>query len=236
MKCIRIKSGTFIKVLQPKDNPPEEFYVVFFPVRKAEEVGQQLSKIFLSYRECEWDVLRSNSFKAILLKKCEGEFNKKNIYDGWKEEKKAYEAEKGKLSERDRLEKEEELEFRRMEIKKQVLGNIWFIGELFKKDMLVTPVMRFCIESLLKLEENSPNEFTHINEDMDEDDHEALCTLFTTIGYTINQGKTRPYIDMCFKKIEEMSNDKKNLGSRSRFMYKDLIELRHNNWVARREE
>jgi len=102
--------------------------------------------------------------------------------------------------------------------------------------LLKPRIMRFCVESLLKLEELSTGELTHINEDMDEEDHEALCKLFTTIGSTFDQGKTRPYVDIYFKKIEEMSNDKKNLSSRSRFMYKDLIELRHNNWVARREE
>ena len=205
---------------------------------KIDEVGQQVSRIFLSHRECEKSGNKDNSFIGILLDKCEDEFEKQNHYDDWKKEKKAYEDEKrqGKLTERERLEKEEELEFRRMKIKKQVLGNIRFIGELFKKEMLKPGVMRYCIQSLLKYEESEEGNLLQKDEDMDEEDHEALCKLFNTIGKTIDQSKTRQYIDIYFKKIEEMSNDKKNLSARSRFMYKDLIDLRRNRWVARREE
>ena len=98
--------------------------------------------------------------------------------------------------------------------------------------------MRYCIQSLLKIEEvDNGNLVSTKDEDMDEEDHEAFCKLFHTIGKTIDQSKTKIFIDIHFKKIEEMSNDKKNLSSRSRFMYKDLIDLRHNIQVgARREE
>jgi len=41
---------------------------------------------------------------------------------------------------------------------------------------------------------------------------------------------------VCFTKIHQLSQDKKNLPARSRFMYKDLLELRENNWVPRRDE
>ena len=39
-----------------------------------------------------------------------------------------------------------------MKIKKQMLGNIKFIGQLYKKALLKEKIMRFCIASLLKLE------------------------------------------------------------------------------------
>lgn len=235
LNSLKIQSGTFIKIMQEK-NKPETFYSVFFPMTKIEEVGQQTSKLFLSHRECEKDATKQNSFKSILLNKCEDEFNKKNIYDGWKEDKKAYEEKKNSLSESDRLEQEEELEFRRMSIKKQMLGNIRFIGELFKKLMLKPKIMRYCIDSLLKFDELPDGSIVSIDEEMDEEDHEAVCKLFTTIGSTIDQGKTKHVIDIYFDKIESLSNDTEQLGSRTRFMYKDLIELRRNRWVARREE
>lgn len=37
-----------------------------------------------------------------------------------------------------------------------------------------------------------------------------------------------------FSKIEALSDDK-SLSSRSRFMYKDLLEMRSNGWKLRRE-
>merc|ERR1719491_939102 len=40
---------------------------------------------------------------------------------------------------------------------------------------------------------------------------------------------------VCFEKIKKLS-DSKSLPSRSRFMYKDLLDLRSNNWIPRRKE
>lgn len=45
--------------------------------------------------------------------------------------------------------------------------------------------MRFCIQSLMKLEEVEGDyvQFRTIeDDDMDEEDHEALCNLFTTVS------------------------------------------------------
>ena len=111
-------------VLEAKDDP-SKLYTVFFSMDKSDGVGQQISKIFLSYWECEKSGNKDNSFKGILLNQREDEFVKQNRYVAWKEEKKVYDEEKrqGKLSERELLEREEELGFRRMTIKKQVLGN-----------------------------------------------------------------------------------------------------------------
>ncbi len=234
LHSLKIKCGTFIKVMTSKDYP-EKFFTVFFPMSKINEVGQQVSEIFLSHRECEKNSNRENSFRNVLLNKCEEEFNKQDIYEDWKKEKKAYEEEKDKLSERDRLEKEEEFEFRRIKIKKQMLGNIHFIGELFKKEMLKPKIMMYCVDSLLKLEHLPTGAVRPRDEEMDEEDHEAVCKLFSTIGKTIDQGKFRATIDVYFQRIEQLGDDKNNLSSRARFMYKDLIELRHNRWVARRE-
>lgn len=45
--------------------------------------------------------------------------------------------------------------------------------------------MRFCIQSLMKLEEVEGSaylQFKSVDDDpMDEEDHEALCNLFTTV-------------------------------------------------------
>jgi len=242
LHSVKIYAGQFVKILKEKDSDrDDEFYTVFFPVSKAEEVGQQMSGIFLSDIECRKDGTKANSFKGILLNKCQDEFNKKNMYDDWKVEKEEYEKNKASLSESERLEKEEELEFRRMKIKKQVLGNIQFIGELFKKSMLRVRVMRDCIETILKLtQERDENDrltgdIISTGEEMDEEDHEAVCKLFGTIGSTIDGPKVKQYIDIYFTKIEAFSNDK-SLNARSRFLYKDLIDLRRNRWKERREK
>jgi hypothetical protein len=244
---LQIKGGMFIKVLKKKtpidaeaeEGEQDEYYTVYFPVADHKECGQQLSKIFLSERECLSDASKQNSFKRSLLNKCEDEFNKQDIYVDWKKEKAACEETKSKLTDSERAEKEGELNFRRIKIKKQMLGNIKFIGQLYKKNLLKEKIMRFCIASLLKLapDDKSSKMPVYHDEgdgDMDEEDHEAICSMFGTIGSTIDGPAAANFVTVCFTKIKRLSN-KDDLPSRPRFMYKDLLELRQNKWVPRRK-
>jgi len=233
---LKIHRGLFVKIMHPEQEETK-FYTVFFPMKKAKEIGQQFSEdIFLSDRECIKDSKKANSFKSILLNKCEDEFKKQDIFVEWKKEKTTYDARRSNLSDSERLEMEEELEFRRMKIKKQMLGNIRFIGELYKKGMLKVKIMKFCIHALLKMDERQNGEiiFKDDHNEMDEEDHEAVCKLFITIGRKIDTDPMRYHLDCYFKQMKRMSADKR-LNSRCRFMYKDLIELRQNDWKARRE-
>ena len=126
-----IKRGIFIKLMHsPAD---AKYYAMYFPVSKADECGQQLSlEIFTSEIEAQNHATKMNTFKRSLLNKCEDEFNKQDIYTDWKVEKKEYEKKKASMSESERAGKKEELEFRRMKIKKQMLGNIKF-SELLQR-------------------------------------------------------------------------------------------------------
>lgn len=238
LASLNISNGTFIKTMKKKGEE-NVFYVVYFPVAEHEECGQQLSKIFLSEIECSSDAHKQNSFKRSLLNKCQDEFDKQDIYLGWKEEKKAYEENKASMTEAEQSEKEAELDFRRMKIKKQMLGNIKFIGQLYKKGLLKEKIMRYCIGSLLKLDVvNDDAKFPEYKDsgdmDLDDEDHEAACSMFTTIGKVIDTPQASTFMNVCFTKMEKLSNDK-SLNSRFRFMYKDLIELRDNYWEPRRE-
>jgi hypothetical protein len=49
------------------------------------------------------------------------------------------------------------------------------------------------------------------------------------IGSTIDNTKAQPYMRIYFDKIVQLSNDK-SLSSRSRLMYKDLLEMRSKRW------
>lgn len=241
---VLIKQGTFIKVLKLKDPKGDEedgiYYTVYFPVNEADQCGQQLSEIFLSEVECKSDAAKKNSFKRSLLNKCEEEFVKQDIYADWKKEKQDYEENKNGMSESERAEKEEDLEFRRIRIKKQMLGNVKFIGQLYKKGLLKERIMRFCIASLLKLVERedvkgkNPEYKDSGDTEIDEEDHEAICSMFITIGSTIDKPPAADFMNLCFEKITALSDDIK-LPSRSRFMYKDLLELRDSNWIPRRK-
>ena len=116
------------------------------------------------------------------------------------------------------------LELANLRARKRMLGNILFIGHLFRQGMLIESIMHVCCQTLLKNIE-SP----------DPEDIEALCQLLTTIGGKLDiPGKSGDMVKVYFKRIETLSTNKA-LESRIRFMLVDLIELRSRRWVARRK-
>ena len=176
---------------------------------------------------------KGSAIKRSLIKKCEEEFNKHRDYMDIKLELKQYGNEEA-------LDSAENIR-RRYIIGKKVLGNIKFIGQLFKKGLLKEKIMRYCISTLMKLDikVNRGNNLECVdNGDMNihEEDHEAICSMFTTVGQTID---TLPgaatFTKVCFDKIARLSEDRV-IPTRSRFMYKDLLELRQNRWVPSRKE
>jgi translation initiation factor 4G len=125
------------------DEELDEYYIVFFPVEQAEECGQAMSEFFLTERECRSDASKNNSFKRSLLNQCQDEFDKQDIFEDWEKEKAAYEGEKDKSTESRTKRKGGRIRsFRKIKIKKQMLGNIKFIGQLYKKGLLKEKIMR----------------------------------------------------------------------------------------------
>lgn len=154
------------------------------------------------------------TFKRVLLNKCQEEFER-----GEREQEEAEKIEEEgevKLTPEEREEK-------RLKARRRMLGNIRFIGELYKKSMLTERIMHECIKKLLGDYQNP-----------DEEDVEALCKLMSTIGVIIDHVKAKEHIDAYFKRMENLSNNMK-LSSRLRFMLKDVIDLRRNGWLERRK-
>jgi translation initiation factor 4G len=127
------------------------------------------------------------------------------------------------------LEKEDEDE-KLLILKKRYTGHMRFVGELYVKDMIKAKTMNSCIVELL----DSTNE-----EGKREDEKLAcLCKLFQTVGKKLEDYETkkkRTTVQEYFNKISSLASDK-TLSSKVRFGFKDLIEMRENNWVARRVE
>ncbi|CAA2956159.1 eukaryotic translation initiation factor 4G [Olea europaea subsp. europaea] len=154
------------------------------------------------------------TFKRLLLNKCQEEFER-----GEKEEEEANKAD----VEGQAKQSEEEREEKRLRARRRMLGNIRLIGELYKKRMLTERIMHECIKKLLGQYQNP-----------DEEDVEALCKLMSTIGEMIDHPKAKEHMDAYFDIMARLSNNMK-LSSRVRFMLKDSIDLRKNNWQQRRK-
>ncbi|XP_057822607.1 eukaryotic translation initiation factor 4G [Cryptomeria japonica] len=153
------------------------------------------------------------TFKRVLLNRCQEEFQSGERE--WEEADKIEEDVEVELSNESR-------EYKRIKARRRMLGNIRFIGELYKISMLSERIMHECIKKLLGEHENP-----------DEEDVEALCKLMSTIGHMIDQSKAREHIDVYFEIMTRLCNNPE-LPSRLRFMLKDVIDLRKNGWQQRR--
>ena len=104
---------------------------------------------------------RIKDFRKILLVRCQEEFESATLADSTSNSSyKAQEAEKARLAEAGQQqlspeeaakqrEQEREESYNRGRIKRHMLGNIVFIGELFKQDILPVKIMQLCIEHLM---------------------------------------------------------------------------------------
>uniref|UniRef100_A0A672LD15 Eukaryotic translation initiation factor 4 gamma 1-like n=1 Tax=Sinocyclocheilus grahami TaxID=75366 RepID=A0A672LD15_SINGR len=157
------------------------------------------------------------NFRKLLLNRCQKEFEKDKDDDLIFEQKQKELDAATEEEVRQRL--NEELVDAKDKARRRSLGNIKFIGELFKLKMLTEPIMHDCIVKLLK--------------NHDEESLECLCRLLSTIGKDLDFEKAKPRMDQYFHQMEKIIKEKKT-SSRIRFMLQDVLDLRKNNWVPRR--
>ncbi|XP_041837192.1 eukaryotic translation initiation factor 4 gamma 3 isoform X3 [Melanotaenia boesemani] len=159
------------------------------------------------------------NFRKLLLNRCQKEFEKDKVDDVVFERKQKELDSAASTTERERL--QEELEEAKDKARRRSIGNIKFIGELFKLKMLTEAIMHDCVVKLLK--------------NHDEESLECLCRLLTTIGKDLDFEKAKPRMDQYFNQMEKIVKERKT-SSRIRFMLQDVIDLRLHNWVSRRAD
>lgn len=97
--------------------------------------------------------------------------------------------------------------------KRQGLGLIKFIGELFKLQMLTERIMHECIKKLLGNVENP-----------EEEEIESLCKLLTTVGSILDTNKARAHMDVYFSRMKELTKSA-NVSSRMQFMLQVSVSI-----------
>ncbi|KAM7342315.1 N-acetyltransferase 1, partial [Cochliomyia hominivorax] len=125
-------------------------------------------------------------------------------------------------------ENEADEEERRHLAKQRMLGNIKFIGELHKLDMLSKNVLHQCIMELLDKKKKRTASKEEMCEDM-----ECLAQLLKTCGKNLDSEQGKELMNQYFETLERRSKST-DYPPRIRFMLKDVIELRENDWIPRK--
>ncbi|XP_049324210.1 eukaryotic translation initiation factor 4 gamma 1-like isoform X2 [Astyanax mexicanus] len=156
-------------------------------------------------------------FRVLLLHCCKEEFKKNKDEEIIEEKQKQLDA---ATENEERQQLKEELEEAKNKARRRSLGNIKFVGELFKLRMLKDSIIHHCVAKLLK--------------DEAEESLECLSKLLSTVGKDADE-KDKTRMDHYFTEIEEIVRARKT-SSRIRFMLQDLLDLRRNKWVPRRAD
>jgi translation initiation factor 4G len=169
---------------------------------------------------------KGKRFKKMLLERCQVEFQQdtnERITEATKD-----------------IEDEAEKEYHASIIRKDYLGHMTFIGELYKGDLLSIKIILLCLPELLKSDES--------NSTIDEEKVECFTKLMTTIGerlehqseYYKSAGKADSSLALeeCWKKVNGIAFKKQGypaVSTRLRFMLQDLIEMKDKGWETRRK-
>lgn len=149
-------------------------------------------------------------FRKYLLNRCQEDFER-----GWAAKDSTAVAAKAKASE-DQAEKEvneksneensdEEIHlysdeyYAAQKAKRQGLGLMKFIGDLYKLQMLTERIMHECIKKLLSNVDNP-----------EEEEIESLCKLLTTVGQALDTPKARGHMYVYFNRMKELAESKKS--------------------------
>ena len=194
-------------------------------------------KLSRTAMEVETDKNGGKRFKELLLLRCQSEFEKST-------EESIAQATVG-------ITDKEEIEYHKKLVKKYYLGHMQFIGELYKVDLIKYKILTRVTPPLLgfgahaTLEELRGCKIRAV----DEEKIECFVKLMLTVGNLLEaqckfyREKGKPegdeIMNECWRVINGLakkSAEFPSLSSRVVFLLQELLEVRSNRWVERRQK
>lgn len=174
-------------------------------------------------------------FKKELLNRCQTEFNTHVANENAIREKlKPMQTEFDETNDPHRkIELTAQMHEEEHKLRRRSVGTVRFIGELYRKNMILTSILEWCVIVLLNIRTDEKLE--------------CLCELLTIAGQKMEH-KTQDkeydkkyYRDLTphfqsIHQIIELDQKQSIISDRVRLMLMDVIELRKNNWMALRSD
>ncbi|XP_039763594.1 eukaryotic translation initiation factor 4 gamma 3-like isoform X5 [Pararge aegeria] len=156
------------------------------------------------------------NFRALIISKCQNQFTTDKVDENVLRMEKEL-AESTDPAKKKEIQDQLSEEHRR--IRMRSVGNVRFIGELYKLKMLTAKIMVYCM--------------TYLIDKLEEEKLECLCKLLTTIGEQV-ESEVKEQLESVFKRMQEIVDRKSNkISNRVRFMIQDVIDLRRGRWVTK---
>ncbi|CAM9465366.1 unnamed protein product [Chrysoparadoxa australica] len=230
-----IKEKMMIKIMQGKEpDQVGQFYLVFMSEEAGREHYSVSENAFSSEGDAMKEAAKKTQLRTALLCRCQNEFFKEDIYEDIEKEEEAFQ--KTDTEALPPVEKREKLAYfaeQRIKMKRRMLGNIQFIGELYKKEMLKESIIHACILKLLNAEEVEEGCMTFCDNTIDEEALEALGKLLATVAKKLDTHKNAEKFKDYFRLLERLSKDSKRVSARIRFMIRDIFDMRKKHWEPR---
>lgn len=167
-----------------------------------------------------------SDFRRFIVTKCQLEYERKEAWSKQRLEK-ANATETTPESEGKTKSNTGELteeDYAMIKLKSRVLGNMRFIGELFKVGLITEKIMHRVTQSLL------------VNYEVPEEEEiESLCKLLSTVGVILDKPQAANIWASYVTRLQALTVNMQ-LSTRVRFMVMDVLDLRKEGWrVANRD-
>ncbi|KAK0393373.1 hypothetical protein QR680_000180 [Steinernema hermaphroditum] len=166
---------------------------------------------------------KTRAFRDGILQKCQRTFenSEKNQTDKLKEEIENETDEKKKSALHDQL-----VDMQKKD-KRRVIGNIGFIGQLYRHNLITPSILNWCVVHLLRCDQDQEKEGG------DEESIECAVKMLSNVGKTWDQsGRIKDFpLDTYVGHLQGRAS---HYSNRVRFMIADLVDLKNRNWIPRK--